>query len=98
MAENKNQVIVASEWFTTLVIVAIVAAGVNVGVSTYPSVARSTGVIALDYLVQCIFTFDVIFKVLMEGKRPWLYWLVMLVKLMLLSRHGTSHTSPTRHC
>jgi voltage-gated sodium channel len=57
--------------FNMLIMLAIVMAGILVGVETYDEYSSDPSVQALDYFVVSIFGFDVLVKIGVEGIRPW---------------------------
>jgi voltage-gated sodium channel len=68
-----------SNWFNRTITVAILAAGVNVGVQTYE--VHNSGVQAYSWLISLVdqiilllFIVEVIVKLAAEGSRPWLYF------------------------
>jgi hypothetical protein len=68
------QLTVAAGWYSVLIVVSIVVAGVLVGVQTYPKLADLPIVNGLDMTVQCVFTFDCTIKIIQEGNAPLQYW------------------------
>ena len=54
--------------------VAIIIAGILVGIQTYPAFEENTGLLFMNDLVQFIFTADVLFKLFQEGPNPAAYW------------------------
>ena len=70
-----NQRIAADHYFNGLVVSCIVIAGILVGVQSYPSMDGNLGLLVMDWSVQILFTFECIFKIFAEGRRPLVYWL-----------------------
>ena len=54
--------------------VAIITAGILVGIQTYPAFYTDSGLLLMNDLVQYIFTADVLFKIFQEGPNPLEYW------------------------
>lgn len=63
-----------STWFNSLVIFAICFAGILVGIATYPAMQEVPALSQLEDIIQYIFTFDVVVKILAEGWNPINYW------------------------
>ncbi len=65
-----------SKWFQNFVTIAILIAGVLVGVATYEefSVKNETILKLLNNIILGIFIVEILVKVLAEGKKPWLYF------------------------
>lgn len=61
-----------STW-STLVLVAIITAGILVGVQTYPFLETAAWVVGIDMCVLVIFVLEVLVKIGVEGVRPWRY-------------------------
>lgn len=51
----------------------IIAAGILVGVQTYPSMADNPIISVMDVIIQCIFTSDCVLKISREGVHPRQY-------------------------
>ncbi len=66
----------SAKWFSTLVILAIVAAGILVGLETSETLAHQHHDLfqTLDFLILAIFTVEVIVKILAHGSRPLDYF------------------------
>ncbi|MEC9441181.1 MAG: ion transporter [Myxococcota bacterium] len=66
-----------SRWFTNFITFVIIAAGVLIGIETYPSTVEKYGGIlhALDQLILWIFVVEVVLKMVAEGNKPWRYFL-----------------------
>eukprot|EP00613_Pedinella_sp_CCMP2098_P075335 CAMPEP_0171912944 /NCGR_PEP_ID=MMETSP0993-20121228/11445_1 /TAXON_ID=483369 /ORGANISM="non described non described, Strain CCMP2098" /LENGTH=1353 /DNA_ID=CAMNT_0012546867 /DNA_START=112 /DNA_END=4169 /DNA_ORIENTATION=- len=69
-----NQSIAAHVAFNALVVGCIVVAGILVGVQSYPAMDGDPALAAIDATVQIIFTFECVFKIFAEGRKPWVYW------------------------
>ncbi|MCP5480558.1 MAG: ion transporter [Spirochaetales bacterium] len=69
--------IAVSAWFTNLITIVILIAGVLVGIETYPNMVAAYGgpLHVLDQIVLWIFVVEVVVKMLAEGNRPWRYFL-----------------------
>lgn len=72
--------IAESKWFTSAVILAILVAGVVVGIQTYEATSEkvrnySALLNQLDLFILIVFTIEVIVKILAEGKKPWKYFM-----------------------
>lgn len=65
-----------AKWFQNFVTIAIIAAGVLVGMATYPEFStRHEGVLeVLNTIVLIIFIIEILVKIIAEGKKPWLYF------------------------
>ncbi|MGB1018785.1 MAG: ion transporter [Chitinophagales bacterium] len=65
-----------SKWFQNLVTIAILIAGVLVGIATYENFAaeHSTTLDLLNKIVLGIFIIEIVVKILAEGKKPWNYF------------------------
>ena len=72
----KLQSIGYSAWFTNFITCVIIAAGVLIGIETYPAmVARYGGVLhTLDKIILWIFVAELVLKVIAEGGKPWRYF------------------------
>lgn len=68
--------IAASRWFPNTITVAIILAGVVVGIQTYPNMAMRYGTLlyGLDILVLTVFTIEVVVKMTAEAPRPLHYF------------------------
>lgn len=68
--------IAASRWFQNLVILAILLAGIVVGIETYhvELVAWMPYLHLIDYLILLVFTLEAAIKILAEGRRPGNYF------------------------
>jgi hypothetical protein len=60
--------------FGNFVILCIVAAGMVVGVQTYEEHSENPVVLAVDYAILGVFSFEVILKMVAEGRRPWIFF------------------------
>lgn len=69
--------IAESSWFQNSITIAILAAGVLVGMETYPAfVERHESVLhALDKIILWIFVLEIAVKMGAEGRKPWRYFL-----------------------
>ncbi len=66
--------------------VAIITAGILVGIQTYPQYAnKNPGLKFMNNLVQYIFTVDVIVKIFQEGPYPWEYWCNIFIESIINS-------------
>lgn len=65
-----------AKWFQNFVTIAIIIAGVLVGMATYPEFyAKHEGVLELlNTIVLIIFIIEIVVKIIAEGKKPWLYF------------------------
>ncbi len=68
--------IAEAQWFKTTVIIAILGAGVVVGIETYAKFAEKHQRILefLNKFILFIFTVEIAVKMLAEGKKPWNYF------------------------
>ncbi len=68
--------IAEAAWFQNFITAVILAAGVIVGMETYPSVVESYGHIlhALDAIILVIFILEIVVKMGAEGRKPWRYF------------------------
>jgi voltage-gated sodium channel len=65
-----------AKWFQNFVTVAIIIAGVLVGMATYPEFStRHEGILELlNTIVLIVFIIEILVKIIAEGKKPWLYF------------------------
>lgn len=65
-----------AKWFQNFVTIAIIIAGVLVGMATYPEFyAKHEGVLELlNTIVLIIFIIEIVVKIIAEAKKPWLYF------------------------
>ncbi len=65
-----------SKWFQHFVTIAILIAGVLVGMATYPefSARHETVLEILNKIILVIFIVEILVKMIAEGKKPWLYF------------------------
>jgi voltage-gated sodium channel len=70
------KLIAADKRFQNFITLVILAAGVLVGLETYPGVMDSYGDVlhALDKLVLWIFVAEILIKMIAEGRRPWRFF------------------------
>ncbi len=63
-------------WFQNFIIAVILAAGVLVGIQTYPSMVAAHGPFmdTLDAIILWIFVAEIVVKMGAEGSRPWRYF------------------------
>ncbi len=68
--------IAESKWFGNFVTIAILVAGVLVGMATYPEFSEKHESILnlLNKIVLYIFIVEIVVKMVAEGKKPWLYF------------------------
>lgn len=68
--------IVDSKWFQSFIIFIILAAGIIVGLETYPSLMQTHGdfLHLLDHIVLYIFVLEIILKIAAKGSKPWEYF------------------------
>lgn len=68
--------IAESKWFGNFVTIAILIAGVLVGMATYPEFSeRHAGILdLLNKIILGIFIVEIVVKMLAEGKKPWMYF------------------------
>ncbi|MDO5969679.1 ion transporter [Flavivirga aquimarina] len=68
--------IAESKWFGNLVTIAILIAGVLVGMATYPEFSGkyASTLEILNKAILSIFVIEIIVKIIAEGKKPWLYF------------------------
>ena len=74
---NLCKQIAGSKWFNNTVIIAILIAGIVVGVETYEEETREWLPLlnVLDWAVIWIFTVEALIKILAEGNKPQRYFL-----------------------
>lgn len=72
MAEFAKK-IVEAKWFQLFIVFAILAAGVVVGLETYPELKADYGGLLhfLDNLILWIFVLEIILKIAAKGSKPW---------------------------
>ncbi len=65
-----------AKWFQNFVTIAIIIAGVLVGMATYPEFyAKHEGILELlNTIVLIVFIIEILVKIIAEGKKPWLYF------------------------
>lgn len=73
LAEVTKQ-IVASNLFNSYMFICIGAAGLVVGMQTYPIFEKNFGLYVLDNLILVSFSIEIIFKLMGEGLYPWRYF------------------------
>jgi len=63
-------------WFQNFIIVVILAAGVLVGIQTYPSMVEAHGPFmdTIDAIILWIFVAEIVIKMGAEGSKPWRYF------------------------
>ncbi|WP_109438041.1 ion transporter [Aquimarina sp. AU119] len=66
----------ASKWFQNSVTVAILFAGVLVGIATYPDFSnKHEGILEiLNKIILGVFIIEIVVKIIAEGKKPWMYF------------------------
>ncbi len=76
MTPNIFKKIADSNWFQNLIIIAILAAGVIVGIETYGERVKEWLPLldALDYFILLLFTVEAIIKIAAEGDKPFNYF------------------------
>jgi len=65
-----------SKWFQNSITVAIIIAGILVGIATYPEFSEKHHEILelLNKIILWIFVAEVVVKIIAEGKKPWRYF------------------------
>ncbi|WP_074405937.1 ion transporter [Aquimarina megaterium] len=65
-----------SKWFQNLVTIAILVAGVLVGIATYPKFSSEHEKVLewLNQIILGVFIIEIVVKVIAEGRKPWLYF------------------------
>ncbi|WP_108808474.1 ion transporter [Aquimarina spinulae] len=65
-----------SKWFQDLVTIAILIAGVLVGIATYPKFSSKHEQVLelLNQIILGVFIIEIVVKVIAEGGKPWLYF------------------------
>ncbi|GAA4276447.1 ion transporter [Aquimarina mytili] len=65
-----------SKWFQNFVTLAILIAGVLVGIATYPEFsAKHEGILELlNKIILGVFIIEIVVKIVAEGNKPWLYF------------------------
>ncbi|MBX2828600.1 MAG: ion transporter [Flavobacteriaceae bacterium] len=68
--------IAESKWFQNSITIAILIAGVLVGIATYPEFSeKHHGILELlNKIILWIFVAEVVIKMIAEGKKPWRYF------------------------
>eukprot|EP00620_Florenciella_sp_RCC1587_P007469 CAMPEP_0182582422 /NCGR_PEP_ID=MMETSP1324-20130603/52503_1 /TAXON_ID=236786 /ORGANISM="Florenciella sp., Strain RCC1587" /LENGTH=486 /DNA_ID=CAMNT_0024798879 /DNA_START=122 /DNA_END=1578 /DNA_ORIENTATION=- len=69
-----SQRILQNAWFNGTIIACIVIAGANVGVQSYPDMEDNTVLKVADDIILALFTLEVIFKILEQGRYPYKYF------------------------
>mmetsp|Transcript_4170 Transcript_4170/g.5315 ORF Transcript_4170/g.5315 Transcript_4170/m.5315 type:complete len:238 (-) Transcript_4170:395-1108(-) len=72
-----NQMLVHNHHFNALIVFCILVAGVLVGLQSYPKLSEVPTLENIDTTVQIVFSFECVFKILAEGVKPHLYWLLV---------------------
>jgi len=75
LAMKAHEMVIDSEYFNLGIIVTICFAGILVGAQTYESVAESPITDTIDNIILGIFCIEALAKVIMEGLRPWQYFI-----------------------
>jgi hypothetical protein len=65
---------VETKIFYSIIVSAILLAGILVGVGTFPKYQDSSTIDSIDLMVQIIFTVEPVVKVACEGVNPLNYW------------------------
>jgi len=60
--------------FNQIILFFICVAAIMVGVQSYDSLEYNRGVLVVDWIILVVFTFEVVAKILSEGKKPWRYF------------------------
>ncbi|MEW7291237.1 ion transporter [Aquimarina sp. 2304DJ70-9] len=73
---NLCKLISESKWFQNFVTIAILIAGVLVGIATYPEFSAKHEAILelLNKIILGIFIIEIVVKIIAEGNKPWLYF------------------------
>lgn len=76
MITRLSKSIAENNFFQQFIILTIIAAGILVGIETYPAAREQfqTTLHYLDVFVLVIFTFEVVVKILAEGNKPWRFF------------------------
>jgi hypothetical protein len=61
-----------SWWFQVFILVAIVGAGVTVGLETYPPLSNNSNIQFTDNIILLSFIIEFVLKIVSYGTRPWL--------------------------
>ncbi len=97
--------IAESAWFQNFIIGVIVAAGVVVGIQTYPSMVAEHGRVLhlLDQLILWIFVLEIVIKRAADGSKPWRYFLrpwnisdLVIVAVCFLPLHNAGFVAVLR--
>jgi voltage-gated sodium channel len=74
--QSKFRGIAESSWFQNLVTIAILIAGILVGIATYEKFSlEHEGILeVLNKIILGIFIIEIVVKMLAEGKKPWNYF------------------------
>ena len=64
-----------SDTFSGIIIVAILIAGVLVGLQTYDGMETNEGVVIVDTIILITFCVEIVVKMLAEGLAPWRYFI-----------------------
>lgn len=72
MSDNIFATIVQKDWFQRFIIGVIIASAILVGLETYPQLYQQyrPSFRAIDYVIQAIFTIEIIMRILAYGQRP----------------------------
>jgi len=76
MMNAKLNALVHARWFERIILMVIVLAGVLAGLETSAPIVARHGVLLkwLDQLVLAIFILEMVLKIAVHGRRPWLYF------------------------
>ena len=66
--------IAQSGWFSNLILLCIIGAGILVGLQTYPELQNDDVLQTIDFCILISFTTEVVLKIIGEGAAPWLYF------------------------
>lgn len=74
--QERTHLIVSSSLFKYFILSVIVASGVLIGLETYPEVRNRFADLfhSIDQIIIYIFLFEIILKLLANGKKPWVYF------------------------
>ncbi len=76
MIQEKLAALAETAWFQNFITVTILAAGVVVGMETYPSMIQAYGeaLHAANWIILAIFILEIVVKMGAHGSKPWRYF------------------------
>lgn len=82
-----------SKYFFGLILTTIIAAGICVGLETAMSADDTPALFAFNVLINIVFVFEMIVKVVAQGRKPWMY-----VRPLIIASFSSLHLAPHTPC